>query len=74
MLKAVEKMNTQCTENLQHALELAEQLLGLADAGDEIREDVGCGVLYGMVRDCAYKIRTLAQAEMHEHEKRAEIH
>jgi hypothetical protein len=60
-------MVSRCDENLNLALSLAEQLMALADAGDEAREDIGCGVLYGTVRDCAYKIRALALTEIEKH-------
>jgi hypothetical protein len=39
----------------------------IADEGDSAREDVGCGVLYGMLRDSAYKIRRLAEEEREAH-------
>jgi hypothetical protein len=43
----------------------------LADEGDANREDNGCGVLYGLVRDCAYKIRRLAEAEKEVHDRKS---
>jgi hypothetical protein len=39
----------------------------IADEGDGAREDVGCGVLYGVLRDSAYKIRKLAEEEREAH-------
>ena len=63
-------MNKCCNENLSKALELADSLLVLADAGDRLREDVGCGVLFGSIRDSAYKIRALAETEIAEHKSR----
>ena len=45
------------------ALELARQLTLLADEGELVCEDDGCAVLYGVVRDCAYKIRRRAEQE-----------
>jgi hypothetical protein len=51
-------------------LDLARQLLFIADKGDMQREDEGCGVLYGIVRDSAYKIRTQAQQEKEAHRQR----
>jgi hypothetical protein len=64
-------MDKRCNENICEALRLAQDLLILADQGDAFREDVGCGVLYGTIRDCAYKIRTLAEAEIEAHKKRS---
>ena len=48
---------------------MARQLIILADEGDLDSEDDGCRVLYGVVRDCAYKIRSHAdrEREMHKH-------
>lgn len=57
----------QCKKNILKALELARQLTILADEGDAARVDVGCGVLYGVIRDCAYKIRRQAEQELEEH-------
>ena len=55
-----------CT-NLEQIRRLCQQLLELADAGDRVREDVGCGVVYGHVRDCAYKLLRLTERELGEH-------
>jgi hypothetical protein len=50
-------------ENINTTLELVNSLLALADKGDLEREDVGCGILFGIVRDAAYKIRKVAESE-----------
>lgn len=50
-------------ENIKTTLQLVNSLLALADKGDLEREDVGCGILYGIVRDSAYKIRKIAESE-----------
>lgn len=52
-----------CEKYIERALTIADDLLALADAGDAEREDVEGGVLYGTLRDCAYKIRAVAQHE-----------
>ena len=52
---------------LRRTLELAERMLRLADEGDAVRDDPGCGVLYGMLRDSAYKLQKLAEAEHRAH-------
>jgi hypothetical protein len=57
----------QCIEK---TLELAELMLKVADEGDAARKDVGCGVLYGVLRDSAYRIRKLAEAEREAHSKK----
>jgi len=45
-------------------------MIDLADQGDMDREDTGCGVLYGVLRDCAYKINKLAEQEKEVHIKK----
>ena len=59
-----------CDKHIKKALDLSGELILLADAGDDVREDVGCGVLFGTVRDCAYKIQTLSRQELLEQQKR----
>jgi hypothetical protein len=51
------------TKNISRLIELCRQLLCCADRGDIQRSDDTCGVLFGMVRDSAYKILELAQKE-----------
>ena len=62
-------MQSPCDKNLTRALDIAEALLQLANDGDSCREDVGCGILYGVLRDAGYKIKSLAQGEMAQHRK-----
>jgi len=59
-----------CDEILEKTLDLVEIMTDLADQGDGAREDVGCGILYGVVRDSAYKIRRLAELEREAHGKK----
>ena len=59
-----------CNEHIAEVLEMARQLLILADMGDLDSEDDGCRVLYGIVRDCAYKIRAQAEREREAHKIR----
>jgi hypothetical protein len=54
-------------KNVQATLKLAEEMIALANQGDAQRQDVGCGILYGVLRDSAYKIRKLAEAEKAAH-------
>jgi hypothetical protein len=56
-----------CDHNLEQAILLAERMIQLADKGDEEREDTGCGILYGMLRDAGYKIKQIAEAERLKH-------
>jgi hypothetical protein len=57
-------------QNIYETLELSHQLLFLADKGDMERDDDGCGVLYGIVRDIAYRIKAEAEREIECHRKK----
>ena len=60
-------MNQPRNEYIKQALELARTLTILADEGEAICQDDGCIVLYSVIRDCAYKIRTEAERERDAH-------
>ncbi|OGP62001.1 MAG: hypothetical protein A2V65_07325 [Deltaproteobacteria bacterium RBG_13_49_15] len=42
-------------------------MIDLANRGDAEREDVGCGIIYGILRDSAFKIKKLADQEKEAH-------
>ena len=50
-----------CDESIQKVIELADKMLSLSDEGDAVREDTNCGVLYGVIRDAAYRIKRMAE-------------
>ena len=56
-----------CDINIKATLLLVDKMLDLADRGDVDREDSGCGIMYGVIRDSAYKIRQLAEKERVSH-------
>lgn len=56
-----------CDEVIKRTLELVDLMNKIADEGDTVREDAGCGVLYGVLRDSAYKIKKLAEDEREAH-------
>lgn len=56
-------------KNILKVLEYVRKLLFLADKGDLQRKDDGCGVLYGIVRDSAYKMKDQAEKEIDTHKK-----
>ena len=56
-----------CDESIKTTLGLVEEMLELADEGDAVREDSGCGILYGVLRDAAFKIKKLAESEKNAH-------
>lgn len=57
----------QANQNLLRTLRLTQEMLALADEGDRDRTDDSCGILYGVLRDAAYRIRNLAQTECDKH-------
>jgi hypothetical protein len=57
-----------CDQNIIHTIQLTQEMIRLADQGDSDREDTGCGVLYGVLRDAAFKIRQLAELEKGKHQ------
>ena len=56
-----------CNLHILKTLKLVEEMIDLADQGDVDREDNGCGILYGVLRDSAYKLKKLAEEEKHNH-------
>jgi len=56
-----------CNLHILKTLELAEEMIHLADRGEADREDNGCGILYGVLRDSAYKLKKLAEEERRSH-------
>jgi hypothetical protein len=59
-----------CDENLKQTLYLVDEMIRLADKGDVEREDTNCGILYGILRDSAYKLKGLAEKEKEAHRKK----
>jgi hypothetical protein len=56
-----------CNLHIISTLQLTEKMLHLADQGEIDREDNGCGILFGVLRDSAYKLRQLAETEKQNH-------
>ena len=52
-----------CNHNIKKTLNLVDEMIRVADKGDIEREDNGCGILYGVLRDSAYKVKKLAEQE-----------
>ena len=61
-------MSRPCDKNIQRTIDLTQEMMRLADQGDADREDTGCGILYGMLRDTAYKLRQMAENEKKQHQ------
>ncbi len=60
-------MKQACNEHIKQAFDAARRLTILADEGEGASRDDGCMVLYGVIRDCAYKIRIEAEREREAH-------
>lgn len=60
-------MTKPCNKNILRVLRISRDMMLLADRGDQSREDRSCGVLYGTLRDSAYKLRSLAEQEINLH-------
>ena len=60
----------QCDQNIKSIFELTDEMISLANKGDAEREDTGCGILYGILLDSAYKIRKMAEEEKKAHIKK----
>lgn len=56
-------------ENLVRALQLTREMLALADEGDRDRVDDSCGIVYGVLRDAAYRVRGLVEKECDRHRR-----
>lgn len=59
-----------CDQNLKATLKLADAMIELAIKGDSDREDTGCGILYGILLDSAYKLKKYAEKEKQSHIKK----
>jgi hypothetical protein len=55
--------NSSNNEALAEALKLSEELLEMAEKGVPTCTDDFCLLLYGIIRDCGYKIRRAAEQE-----------
>ena len=56
-----------CNHNIKKTLNIVDEMIRIADKGDIEREDNGCGILYGVLRDSAYKVKKLAEQEKEKH-------
>lgn len=54
-------------ENLLKTIRLTREMLALADEGDRDRNDDSCGIIYGILRDSAYRLRNLVEVECEKH-------
>ena len=59
--------NSEAEKYLRRVIELSQEMIDLAYAGDACRTDAGCGIVFGSLRDKAYKMRKLAESELRSH-------
>ena len=58
-----------CDENILKVLELAREMVAVAEVGEPDSEDDSCAILYGTLRDSAFQIKQIAEAEKEKHIK-----
>ena len=54
-------------QHLTQLLILTREMMALADEGDRDRIDDSCGIIYGILRDAAYRLRKIAEEECEKH-------
>ncbi len=62
-------MSSTFNSNLKRLMKLTHEMMALADEGDRDRDDATCGIIYGILRDSAYKLRRLAEQECEKHQR-----
>ena len=65
--RPVDREQERANENLLRVIRLTQEMLALADEGDRDRLDDSCGILFGIVRDAAWRLRKHAETECREH-------
>ena len=63
-------MDEDPNEIVQRALDVARELNMFEDRSEEKVTDDGCAVVCCVIRDCAHKIRGLAEREQDAHRRR----
>ena len=56
-----------CNTHIIETLKIVDEMIDLANRGDGDRDDDGCGILYGILRDSACKIKNRAEKEKKRH-------
>jgi hypothetical protein len=67
MKETPEHKHKLANENLRRTIRLTRDMLALAYEGDRDRLDDSCGILYGLLRDMAYRLRKTAEEECQKH-------
>jgi len=61
-------MANSCEQYVAEIFKLTEQMTVLADEGGAVCDEDKCLLLYGVIRDCAYKIRAQANKALESHQ------
>lgn len=56
--------------NVRQLASIATEMIALADKGHAECEDENCVSLFGLAKDCAYRIKAAAEAECRQHDRR----
>ena len=64
-------MDNQFRQDIKAAMSLARELLELAEHDYTFSADADCGVFFGIMRDCGYKIRRQAERELRLRKRKA---
>lgn len=60
-------MKEQCNAYLVETIRMTHAMINLADRGEENCTDSGCAVVYGILRDSAYRVKREAERERDNH-------
>jgi hypothetical protein len=60
-------LKRKCDINIAQTIDLAHQMIQLAQKGYEQQKDPTCGILYGILLDSGYRLLDLAQKEKQAH-------
>ena len=60
-------MRHTCNRHIREAFELVKNMIILSDSGEAHCRDNGCALLYGVIRDSAYRIKKEAERERDSH-------
>ena len=60
-------MTNECDRYLEKTLDITDEMIRLADQAEAACSDNRCAVVYGILRDSAYRVRNEAQRERENH-------
>ncbi len=59
-------------EYLLQALRLSEEMMEFSKRGTRFASDNGCLILYGVIRDCAFKIKKIVEEQLDHYREKKE--